>query len=267
MRIGIIGYGNLGKAFVQGLVTTGFSQKDIAVNARSQKTRECVAAEFKDIFVTADKMKLVQWSDVIVLVVEPINAADVLLEIKEYDLSEKTIISFMAGITIADIRNKLGDKHKAVKVVRVMPNIAICNGNGVLGVTYDGVENKSIQDLSQIFHKLGYVLEAEEASLNHITVTAASGLAFAASLMNSYEEASNLLFNDLEVSREITLRVFENLIDMVKSEGCSFQDIVQRITTKGGTTEAGMQNLKQDLITETLGECIMKSYEKTKRIL
>ena len=39
MRIGIIGYGNLGKALVRGLVLTGFSQNDIDINARTQKTR------------------------------------------------------------------------------------------------------------------------------------------------------------------------------------------------------------------------------------
>lgn len=267
MRIGVIGYGNLGKAFVQGLVATGFPQKDIVINARSQKTRDSVTAVFKDIFVTANKKELVQQADAIVLVVEPINAADVLLEIKECDLCKKIIVSFMAGITIADIRNTLGDNYKAVKIVRVMPNVAIRTGNGVLGITYDGLVTEDIQVLSPIFHRLGYVLESDEASLNHITVTAASGLAFAASLMNSYEQASNILFKDAQVSREITLRVFENLIDMVKSEGCSFQDIVQRIATKGGTTEAGMQSLNEELITETLKACILKSYEKTQNIL
>ena len=32
MRIGIIVYGNLGKALVRGLILTGFSQKDIDIN-------------------------------------------------------------------------------------------------------------------------------------------------------------------------------------------------------------------------------------------
>ena len=48
MRIGIIGYGHLGKALVRGLVLTGFSQNDIDINARTQKTRDSVRDEFKN---------------------------------------------------------------------------------------------------------------------------------------------------------------------------------------------------------------------------
>ena len=36
MKIGIIGYGNLGKALVRGLILTGFSQSDIEINARKR---------------------------------------------------------------------------------------------------------------------------------------------------------------------------------------------------------------------------------------
>ena len=85
--------------------------------------------------------------------------------------------------------------------------------------------------------------------------------------MNSYQKASNTLFNDDEKSKEITIRIFENVIHMVKKENCSFDDIVCRITTKGGTTEAGMKHLNQELITENLEACMKKSYEKSNNIM
>ncbi|MBR6643916.1 MAG: NAD(P)-binding domain-containing protein [Lachnospiraceae bacterium] len=70
MRIGIIGYGHLGKALVRGLILTGFSQNDIDINARTQKTRDCVRDEFEDIYVTDNKEELVNRTDVIILVTE-----------------------------------------------------------------------------------------------------------------------------------------------------------------------------------------------------
>ena len=267
MRIGIIGYGHLGKALVRGLILTGFSQNDIDINARTQKTRECVREEFKDIYVTDNKEELVNRTDVIILITEPKNAEDVLNEIKDYKIDEKIVVSFMAGITTAEIRNMLGEKHNTVKVVRVMPNIAIQDGNGVIGVTYEEQDYEIIQDVLNVLKKLGYVLRLDENSLNYITVTAASGLAFAACMMNSYQKASNILFNDDEKSKEITIRIFENVINMVKREDCSFDDIVRRITTKGGTTEAGMKHLNQELITENLELCMKKSFEKTNNII
>jgi len=267
MKIGIIGYGNLGKAFVKGLVLTGFSQSDIVINARTEKTRDSVRNEFKDIYVTAGKEELVNQTDVVVLITEPINAKEVLDEIRAYDIDGKIVISFMAGITMAEIRNALGDKQNAVKLVRVMPNIAIQEGNGVLGITYEESDGEAIQAILNVLKKLGYVLKLDENSLNYITVTAASGLAFVASLMDSYRKACNTLFDNGEISKEITLRVFENVIDMVKKEDCSFEDIVHRIATKGGTTEAGMKHLNQEQITKNLENCMEKSYEKARNII
>lgn len=267
MKIGIIGYGNLGKALVKGLILTGFSQNDIEINARTQKTRNSVQDEYKDIYVTDSKMELVNRTDVIILITEPKNAKEVLNEIKDYNINEKIIVSFMAGITIAEIRDMLGEKHNTVKLFRVMPNIAIQDGNGVIGVAYDEEDYEIFQNVLNVLNKLGYVLKLDEDSLNYITVTAASGLAFAACLMNSYQKASNTLINDDEKSKEITIRIFENVIDMIKREDCSFDDIICHITTKGGTTEAGMKNLNQELITENLKVCMKKSYEKAKNIM
>lgn len=267
MRIGIIGYGHLGKALVRGLVLTGFSQNDIDINARTQKTRDSVRDEFKNIYVTGNKEELINRTDVIILVTEPKNAKEVLNEIKDYKIDEKIIVSFMAGITIEEIRNMLGEKHNTVKLFRVMPNIAIQDGNGVIGVTYEEQDFEIIQDILNVLKALGYVLRMDEELLNCITVTAASGLAFAACMMKSYQKACNTLINDDEKSKEITIRVFENVINMIKEEDCSFDDIIGRIATKGGTTEAGLNNLNQELITENLERCMKKSYEKANNIM
>ena len=147
MKIGIIGYGNLGKAFVKGLVSTGFNQNDIVINAKTKKTRDSIGNDFNDVYVTANKEELVNKSDVIILIIEPMNAKEVLNEIKAYNINQKIIISFMAGITMAEIRNELGEKQNAVKLIRVMPNIAIQEGNGVLGITYNDSDYEGLRHL------------------------------------------------------------------------------------------------------------------------
>ena len=148
-----------------------------------------------------------------------------------------------------------------------MPNIAIANANGILGMTYEETDYEEIKNVITVFEKLGYVLKLEEEQLDYVTVTAASGLAFVASLMNSYQSACNVLLDNDIQSKEITLRVFGNVIDIVKKENCSFEGVTKRITTKGGTTEAGMNCLNQDAITNTLEDCVKKSYDKCRKIL
>ena len=267
MKLGIIGYGNLGKALVKGLLYTGIPQEDVIVNARTEKTLNIVKTSFEHIITTESKKELVEKADVIILVVEPKNASDVLNEISRYNICDKIIISFMAGITIADIRQMLGEHGNNVNIVRIMPNVAISKGKGILGITYEDTNCYNLKEALNVFDKLGDMIRLEESQLDYITVTAASGLAFAASIMNMYQKACNTLFNDDVQSEEITLRVFENVIDMIKDESTSFDNIVKQITTKGGTTEAGMNSLKQDMIIENLQECILRSYEKCKKII
>ena len=274
MKFGVIGYGNLGKAFVKGLLYTGFSANDIVINVRSEKTRNEIQEELEartqaslPVFhVTGSKKELVEQTDAVVVVVEPKNAAEVLQELGTYPLKEKVILSFMAGITRNEIRQMLGEQGENATVIRVMPNIAIANGNGVLGITYDETSCETVQETICTLEKLGYLLKLEEDGLDYITVTAASGLAFVAALMNSYQKASNTLFQNEIQSKEITLHIFENMLDMMKKETSSFEDIIKRITTKGGTTEAGLNHLNQEMITETLTDCMQSSYAKCKKI-
>ena len=274
MKFGVIGYGNLGKAFVKGLLYTGFSANDIVINVRSEKTQHEIQKELEariqsglSVFhITGSKKELLEQTDAIVVVVEPKNAAEVLQELGTYPLKEKVILSFMAGITRNEIRQMLGEQGENATVIRVMPNIAIANGNGVLGITYDETSCETVQETICTLEKLGYLLKLEEDGLDYITVTAASGLAFVAALMNSYQKASNTLFQNEIQSKEITLHIFENMLDMMKKETSSFEDIIKRITTKGGTTEAGLNHLNQEMITETLTDCMQSSYAKCKKI-
>ena len=93
MNIGIIGTGHLGKAFITGLVKSGVAQDRIILNARTAETMDAVKRVWPSIHVTADKKELVAGSDVIVIVVKSQNAREVLAEIKETDLSGKTVVS------------------------------------------------------------------------------------------------------------------------------------------------------------------------------
>lgn len=265
MKLGVIGYGNLGKALVRGLVHIGIEQSDLIINVRSEKTRLLVKDEFAGVTVTENKKELVEKSDAIFLVVEPKNAPEVLAEIGGYNLSGKVLVSFMAGITKQEIKEMLGDASEC-DIIRVMPNIAIVTGTGILGIAHEEADHEDVKEVLQILNRLGYAPEMSEAQLDAITVTAASGLAFAASLLDAYQKAGAELLANEEQSREITLRVFENVIDLARKENCSFEEIIERITTKGGTTEAGLKHLNRGAITDTLTECMQKAYEKCRRI-
>ena len=263
MRIGIIGAGHLGKALIAGLVRSGMNQKQIILNARSAETMDAVKQAYPGIIVTADKKQLAAGADVIVIVVRAQNAREVFTEIRETDLSGKTIISFMAGVSLSDMREWLQDTRREYALIRMMPTVGISLCKGVIGVSCDH-DHAGSENVMDLFRCLGYVIRLPEEKLESITICAASGLAFAAYLMKTYRDSCDRLINDASVSEEITTRVFENAIETVRSEDNTFEKLIEQISTKGGTTEAGISVLRDSSLNEILNQCLDASYARVK---
>ena len=261
MNIGIIGAGHLGKALIAGLIKSGMEPEQIILNARSAETLSAVKGVYPGIRTAPDKKDLAAQADIIVVIVKAQNAADVFSEIREADLSGKTIISFMAGVTFSDIRDALQDPRGKYSLIRIMPTVGISLCKGVIGVCCekDSPETQSAVDL---FRPLGYIIPLPEEKLEGITICAASGLAFAAYLMKTYRDSCGRLLDDAAVSEEITTRVFENVIETVRSGENSFDSLIEQISTKGGTTEAGMNVLLSSNLDEILNQCLDSAYAR-----
>ena len=93
MKIGLIGFGNLGKAFISGLVKSGVHYNDICVTAKTRRTMNSVNELYPQIQVFSEKEELIRRSDVIVLCIEPRNTGEVCLEIQKQCFKDKMIIS------------------------------------------------------------------------------------------------------------------------------------------------------------------------------
>lgn len=261
MNIGIIGTGHLGKALIAGLVRSGVEPGRIILNARTAETMDAIKRVYPRINVTASKKNLVAESGIIVIVVRSQNARDVLSEIKEMDLSDKTVVSFMAGISLSDMREMLQDTRREYRLIRMMPNLGISLCKGVIGVSCEN-ESAETEETMDIFRQLGYLINLPEEKLESITICAASGLAFAAYLMKEYKNSCNRLIDDPVISEEITTRVFENVIEIIRNEDKSFESLIEQISTRGGTTEAGISKLQDSNLDGIINQCIDSAYDR-----
>ena len=266
MNIGLIGAGHLGKAFLSGLLRSGVGESGITVNARTEDTMNAIKAQYTGINVTADKERLVSLSDMVVIAVKPQNAREVLQELKEYDWSGKIIVSFMAGITLSDLRNMFGDKECKLNIIRVMPSIGIATCKGVMGFCYEG-DIPGINEIKAIYEKLGYVITLSEDRFDNVMVSAASGLAFVTYLMKEYRDACDLLLNDTKASETITRMIFENALEIVESGAESMESLIDKICTKGGVTEAGIEALEKGDIKDKVIACFDAALKRTKEMV
>ena len=84
----------------------------------------------------------------------------------------------------------------------------------------------------------------------------------AAYLMKEYKNSCDRLINDAVVSEEVTTRIFENVIEIIRNEDKTFETLIEQISTKGGTTEAGISKLKNSNLSEIINQCIDSAYDR-----
>ncbi len=251
-KIGIIGFGNMGQAIAQQLKS---DHQLYCFDKDNTKTLDLSGIE-----VTRTIADLVEKCEVVILAVKPQGFQDVLEEIKPCQhLLDKLFISIAAGITTHYIEKTLG----VVRIIRVMPNMAIriaqgfsclCHGKYTTEEDFDFVE--------ALFNYMGETLRIEEEKMNAATAISGSGPGFYFDIVESNQAAykddpekvlKDFIMSLMEAAEKSGFSHDEAVFSstatgiaacalMLKTK-LSAAELKKQITSKGGTTEAGLEAL------------------------
>lgn len=165
--LGFIGCGNMGSAIIKGVLKSNLFKN---VNAYDIKKNEEL-----DVNYLSSIKELVEKSDVVLLCVKPNMFDKVLLEIKQTNYKDKVFVSIAAGITKEFIKQILGD----VMLVRVMPNLPLCVGEG-MSVVYpdDNINEENLELVKLIFEANGKISIMGEDYINKALAVNGSGPAY-----------------------------------------------------------------------------------------
>lgn len=248
MKIGIIGYGNIGKAFSQGLINKNFIDKsDIFVYDSNEEAMNSAKETGLNIVESLDN--LYTYCDIILISVKG-HVFEVICQNSDTRLlSDKTLISPMAGESISKLSKQI---NSPCNIIRVMPTLAMANNKGITGIT--PTDNEYVMDM---FETLGYLFTVEEKDIEKVTAYSGCGLGFAAYLLDSYVKAGENLGFDTKTSNEITKLIFESALDMG-----SYSDTVKRVSTKGGATEQGVGFMNENEMDKLISDTVMCAYKK-----
>ncbi|SFK43523.1 pyrroline-5-carboxylate reductase family protein [Proteiniphilum acetatigenes] len=229
VKHGFIGFGNLAKAVYQGLKEE--EGIEFSYYARSRREIDIPYYERMD--------DLVAFADVIWLMVKPQDLSAVLETLKPLNRVRKTIVSPVAGRNIAFIERYLG---KEQLIVRIMPNLAMAYRKSVTAFATNQPGNRNATEIFNLLKKLGKAVQLEESGFDLFTAVFGSGPAFILSFIQIFKEKMqefNLpgaLLDELllELTQGTTLYFSQN------QKNHSIEQLIQNITSKGGTTQAGL---------------------------
>lgn len=264
MNILVIGGGNMGKTFAQSFLQSGIiSPNELFVFEKDEnKVHELndqkIGTAFSDTDIHFGN------ADIFVLAVKPQDAASIYPIVKEKMKSDAIILSIMAGIKISDIKKALGTS----KIVRAMPNLPCLVGKGTIGykVSKDISESEK-STIHQLLLTTGIALEIEdEGKIDAITAISGSGPAYVFYFMESMIQAGIQFGFTREEATQLVTQTFEGSISLFKAQDISCQEWIQRVSSKGGTTEAAISVFEQYDVKNHIGKGIIKAENRSKEL-
>lgn len=256
---GFIGGGNMAEALIRGLIKDG--KRDIIVSDPIEERRRYLEKCY-GIKTTDSNLKIVKESDLIVLAIKPQNMIDVLEEIKEHVTNRHTVVSIAAGINLNLIKKYL----KTDKLIRAMPNLAATVGEAMTVLALcECLEMKVVAPVRDIFMSVGKVITLPERYMNLVTAISGSGPGFFCYIVEKFiEVASELGFSE-DIAAELVIQTFIGTAKLLDS-GLPPDKIRQKVTSPGGTTEAGLRVLSDGKLKEILFSTIREASNRAKEL-
>jgi pyrroline-5-carboxylate reductase len=248
--IGIIGFGNMGSAISRQLI----AKYRVYVFDKDPKKTLSWPQDYR----LQNLGEIVEASEVIILAVKPQDIEQLLLELKDYSLDKKIIISIAAGISINYLKSYLA----RTEIVRVMPNLPAMVARGVsVLVKAQNTSNYSLAKAEEIFAHLGVIVSLKQEELiDAITAISGSGPAYVCYFLvkdgadnyKSYlknlflprfKNAAKKIIDDRDLCDLLTTATVEGTLAFLENQDISPEELQKRVTSKGGTTEAAINVL------------------------
>jgi pyrroline-5-carboxylate reductase len=249
-KVTIIGTGNIGGAIARGLAQgTLIKSSDLTCTDRSQALLDKIQAFNPAIQVTLDNMEAVRGADIIIIAVKPWMVESVIDEIKSsLDYDRQIVVSIAAGVTFAQLTAYL-TKHSALNrttppVFRVIPNTAIEVLSSMTFLSACNASKEQIDLVLRIFNELGNAMLVDERLMTAGTALASSGIAFALRYIRAAIEGGVELGFYPQEAQEIVVHTVKGAVDLLLSNKSNPEQEIDRVTTPGGITIRGLNEME-----------------------
>lgn len=260
MEILIVGGGIMGltyaKAFINSHVITR-SQLMILEKTLS-KTADLKSLNVGEIF--NDSAGCIQNADLIILAVKPQDFPMLMESIKKDVRSHQVFLSIMAGVKMSTICEGLNIS----KVIRAMPNLPVQIGQGMTAFTATDAVSRNEQAMVQnLLSTTGKTLYVEkEEMIDAVTAVSGSGPAYIYYFMDAMVKAAMQMGFAKSEAELLVLQTFSGAISLYQQSELNCDEWIQRVASKGGTTEAAVASFSENKLNDLIGFGLNKALER-----
>ena len=261
MKFGFIGAGNMGGALARA-AAKAMCPADIILADAFQEKAQALAAELG--CNTATATEVAKTCNYIFLGVKPQVMETMLLEIAPALKARKedfTLISMAAGVSIGDIHRMLGEQYP---VIRIMPNIPVSVGNGViLYDTSDDVSKAAVTDFCKSMAFAGLVDRLPEKLIDAGSALSGCGPAFVSLFVEALADGAVACGLPRNQALAYAAQTVAGTAKMLVDSGMHPGVLKDAVCSPGGTTIAGVNALEQGAFRACAMDAVAAAYHRT----
>jgi pyrroline-5-carboxylate reductase len=244
MVVGFCGSGSMAAAMARGLA--GGVEAMLFTDAGSGRAAE-LAAELDGEALELNA-ELAGRADVVVLAVKPARLAEVALEMD----AARAVVSLLGATSLETVRQAFPE---ARQVVRLMPNLAVEVGRGVLCAS-----GELSEELGDALARLGHLVELPDAQFDAATAVMGCSPAYFALAAEALAEAGADAGLDGELARELVVETLVGTGELLRKRDP--RDVRDSVASPGGSTEAGLEALEREGAAEAFAAAVRASLER-----
>lgn len=262
MNITFIGGGNMADALISGLLRKGreFRPENLRVVEINPDARRTFETRHPGVKCFDDASKAVREGDVILFAVKP---QDVRIAAKELRAKGWTcgpgsnphlVVSIAAGVTSTALSRWLNTRC----LVRAMPNTPALIGEGITGLykTPD-VSEQQMTQAETILAAVGKTVRIDsEEDMNTVTAVSGSGPAYVFWFIEQLAKSGEELGLSAKTANKLAIETVLGASRLAAQSDESLAVLRERVTSKGGTTEAALKVFEEEKLAERLRSAI-----------
>ncbi len=256
--LGFIGTGRIATAVIAGLASNGrYAISGFDKNPAASKAVE----DAFGISCAASPGEIVQSSDIIILAVKPYQIEEVLGELRDVLTADHLLISVAAGISSDFIRKCSGQD---LRVIRAMPNTPAFVGEGMTAISRGRfATDGDIEKATDIFSSIGKSVVLDESLMDAATALSGSGPAYMFGILASFVEGGKQCGLSEKDALILGAQTMLGAAKMVLESKKSPEELIREVTTPGGTTEAGLKQMKAHNVHQALIDTVKAAAQRS----
>lgn len=263
MRVGILGGGFMGEAFLRGLIRAEVSRPDEIAVAEISDGRRTALSEH-GVRLTSDLESACIGAEVVLLALKPqdLGAADAL---SGHLNDDAVLISIAAGVPLAEVQRTIG--HRAV--VRVMPNLPAAIGEGaaafLVAREVTDTQRARVQQVLDAVATVAIEVSDDEA-VDLATALHGSGPAYVFLLIESMVDAAVRLGMKRPDALALAEATVAGSARYAIESGAHPAELRNAVTSPGGTTAAALAELEAAGFRAAFDDAVEAAFERAREL-